>query len=111
MVVAFDLRELLGYMHPVMIRDLDIAALDHDVHVTSLVRTVVRSGNPGRLARGEARVQASTGSVRLRLLSPPAVDGIAPPTPDMETLTPVRLTSHPKSQERPGILPSPYTYG
>ncbi|GAB3850294.1 hypothetical protein GCM10029963_36290 [Micromonospora andamanensis] len=79
MVVAFDLRKLVCYVHPVMIRHFDVTALDHDVHVTSLVRTVfdpeLRS-RPGTAPFGVDR------SIRLRLLSPPGAGGMAflPPT-------------------------------
>jgi hypothetical protein len=31
-VVALDLGELLGYVHSVMIRHLDVSTLDHEIH-------------------------------------------------------------------------------
>ncbi|MFC0508171.1 hypothetical protein [Micromonospora costi] len=53
-IVAFDLGEFLGYVHPVMVRHFDVSALDHDVHVTSLARTVFDRYDRSLAPRDEA---------------------------------------------------------
>ncbi|WP_232290438.1 hypothetical protein [Micromonospora sp. ATCC 39149] len=70
-IVTFDLCELLGYVHPVMIRDLDVPALDHDVHVTSLVRTVFDPEIPAGSPSGEP----SFGVDRVSAVTPPLTAG------------------------------------
>ncbi|MGW1057265.1 hypothetical protein [Micromonospora sp. NBC_01412] len=88
-IVTFDLRELLGYVYPVMIRNLDVSALDHDVHVTSLVRTAFDSEIPAGSPSGKP-VRRRPGQCAA---PPPLTAGggwECLPTPDTKTLTLVR---------------------
>ncbi|GIJ12946.1 hypothetical protein Van01_61600 [Micromonospora andamanensis] len=108
MVVAFDLRKLVCYVHPVMIRHFDVTALDHDVHVTSLVRTVF---DP------ELRSRPGDGPIRRRPVNtatPPLTAGGGwddLPTPDSQTLTPVSPTVTPGCQDHPENFHTSYTKG
>ncbi|WP_307804048.1 hypothetical protein [Micromonospora echinofusca] len=84
-IVTFDLRKLLGYVDAVVIRHFDIAALDHDIHVTSLDRTVVGFWLPAARPQGipvvGGQVCAATPPSRRR------EDGGPPFTPVSKTLT------------------------